>query len=312
MRKISLIGAGQIGSQLAIFAAQQHLGEEIILFDVKEGLPQGKALDIAQCLSCSNIGVKIIGTNEIEQIRKSDVIIITAGIPRKPGMTRQDLIQTNAAIIKDLAEKIKQNAPGAFIIMITNPLDIMTLLMLKFGKFRKNQVVGMAGELDSSRFQFFLSEALNVHPQSIQTMVLGSHSNEMAPMISLTSIAGIPLQNFIDAGHISQQKVNEIIERTRVAGGEIVKNMGSSAYKAPAACAIKMAKSYLQDQSLILPACAYLENEYGFNEICGGVPVKINREGVRVVNIKLSEKDTNDLNRSLQKIKDIVDTLEEF
>lgn len=307
MRKISLIGAGQIGSQLALFAAQKNLAEQIILYDIKEGLPQGKALDVNQCLAVNGGSANIIGTNDIAQIAQSDVIIITAGLPRKDGMSREDLIEINAKIIKGIAENIAEHSPGSFIIVITNPLDIMTLFMLQYGKFKKNQVVGMAGELDLNRFKFFLAQKLSVHTSSIQTMVLGSHSNEMLPMIRYTSIGGIPLQDFIDSNIISQSEVEKLMERTSNGGAEIVKAMGGSAYSAPAASAIKMTESYIRDQSVVLPACAYLEGEYGFNGICGGVPVKINRKGVEVLKLKLQPIEETRLQQSINKIKEIVD-----
>lgn len=311
MRKISLIGAGQIGSQLALFAAQKNLTEQTILYDIKEGLPQGKALDVGQCLAVNGNGTQIIGTNDISQIHGSDVIIITAGLPRKDGMTREELIGINAKIIKGIAQDIAEHSPGSFIIVITNPLDIMTLFMLKYGKFKKNQVVGMAGELDLNRFKYFLAQKLTVSPLSIQTMVLGSHSNEMFPMIRYTSIGGIPLQDFMDSGLISQNDIDEIIDRTRNGGAEIVKAMGGSAYSAPAASAIKMAESYIRNQSIVLPACTYLEGEYGFSGICGGVPVRINRNGVEVLKLKLQSDEEVKLKTSINKIKEIVDNYQE-
>lgn len=307
MRKISLIGAGQIGSQLALFAAQKNLAEQIVLYDIKEGFAHGKSLDVGQCLAVNGNSTQLTGTSDIAQIAKSDVIIITAGLPRKDGMSREDLIGINAKIVKGIAENIAEHSPGSFIIVITNPLDIMTLFMLKYGKFRKNMVVGMAGELDLNRFKFFLAQKLKLCASSIQTIVLGSHSNEMYPMIRYTSIGGIPLQDFIDSGIISQSEVEELMDRTRNGGAEIVKTMGGSAYSAPAASAIKMAESYIRDQSVVLPACTYLDGEYGFSGICGGVPVKINRNGVEILKLKLQPVEESKLQESINKIKEIVD-----
>lgn len=299
-RKISIIGSGQIGTIAAYLAGSQNVAEEVVLYDIKKGLPQGKALDISQSIAGSSQGVNVIGANEISDIKDSNVIIITAGMPRKPGMTRDDLIQINAKIIQDLANNIKQYAPNAFIIVITNPLDLMTALLLKTGNFKNNQVVGMAGELDSARFKYFLSQELKIHHSTIHNLIIGNHNDAMIPLISHTSIAGIPLQHFIDEKAISIEKINEIIERTKKGGAEIVKLMESSAYINPASSAIKMAKSYLSNLSLVFSASIDARLIDKNNEFCFiGYPVKINHQGLQTIKINLSNDEESKFNSSM-------------
>ena len=292
-KKITLIGAGQIGGTLAHLAALKKIGD-VVLFDVAKGLATGKALDIAQSAPIENFDIKISGTDNYNDTKNSDVIIITAGVPRKPGMTRDDLLGINLKIIKDVAEGIK-TSPEAFVICITNPLDVIVMALQKYTGFSKNKVVGMAGILDSSRFKYFLSLELKVHPYKIKSFVLGGHGDTMVSMVNHTKVDGKNLSDLIKSGNISQSKVEEIVERTKNGGAEIVKHLQKgSAFYAPASSGIEMAESYLKDQKKELPCAAYLQGEYGVKDIYVGVPVIIGKEGVeKVVQINLDEKEKN-------------------
>ena len=291
-KKITLIGAGQIGGTLAHLAALKKIGD-VVLFDVAKGLATGKALDIAQSAPIENFDIKISGTDNYNDTKNSDVIIITAGVPRKPGMTRDDLLGINLKIIKDVAEGIKKTSPEAFVICITNPLDVIVMALQKYTGFSKNKVVGMAGILDSSRFKYFLSLELKVHPYKIKSFVLGGHGDTMVSMVNHTKVDGKNLSDLIKSGNISQSKVEEIVERTKNGGAEIVKHLQKgSAFYAPASSGIEMAESYLKDQKKELPCAAYLQGEYGVKDLYVGVPVIIGKEGVeKVVQINLDEKE---------------------
>ena len=292
-KKITLIGAGQIGGTLAHLAALKKIGD-VVLFDVAKGLATGKALDIAQSAPIENFDIKISGTDNYNDTKNSDVIIITAGVPRKPGMTRDDLLGINLKIIKEVAEGIKKTSPEAFVICITNPLDVIVMALQKYTGFSKNKVVGMAGILDSSRFKYFLSLELKVHPYKIKSFVLGGHGDTMVSMVNHTKVDGKNLSDLIKSGNISQSKVEEIVERTKNGGAEIVKHLQKgSAFYAPASSGIEMAESYLKDQKE-LPCAAYLQGEYGVKDLYVGVPVIIGKEGVeKVVQINLDEKEKN-------------------
>ena len=287
-KKISLIGAGQIGGTLAHLIALKELGN-VVLFDVAEGLAKGKALDIAQSSGVSGFNVSLTGTNNYEDIKNSDVIIITAGVPRKPGMSRDDLLGINLKIIKQVAQGVKNNSPNAFVICITNPLDVIVMAFQKYSGLPTSKVVGMAGILDSSRYKYFLSKELKEPVKNIEAFVLGGHGDTMVPMLNHTLINKKTLSDLIKSKKISKEKVDEIINKTRKGGAEIVKLLekGSAIY-APAASGVEMAESYLKNLKKTLPCAAYLKGEYGFKDLYAGVPVVIGAKGVdKVLEIKL-------------------------
>ena len=310
MTKISLIGAGQIGGTLAHLIGTKELVNEVVLFDVASGIAKGKALDIAQSSSVDGFNVRFSGTDNYEDIKDSDVIIITAGVPRKPGMSRDDLLGINLKIIKQVAEGVKKNAPNAFVICITNPLDVMVMAFQKFSGLPSNKVVGMAGILDSSRFKLFLSLELNVPVREIEAMVMGGHGDTMVPMPRFTKISGKPLLDLVKDGKISSERVEEINQRTRDGGAEIVKYLEKgSAFYAPAASGVKMAESYLKDLKKQLPCAAYLNGEYGAENIFAGVPVIIGANGVeKIVELSLSAKEQESFNNSVKSVKDLFDS----
>ena len=305
-KKITLIGAGQIGGTLAHLIALKELGE-IVLFDVAEGIAKGKALDIAQSSPVDGLRVKISGTCDYEKTRDSDVIIITAGVPRKPGMTRDDLLGINLKIIKEVAEGIKKTSPNAFVICITNPLDVIVMALQKYSGLPKNKVVGMAGILDTSRFVYFLSEELNVPVKKIQSLVLGGHGDSMVAMVNHTKVDGKNLIEFVKEGKIKKEKLDAIIDRTKKGGAEIVKYLEKgSAFYAPAASGVEMAESYLKDLKKELPCAVYLNGEYGVKNIYAGVPVIIGAKGVeKVIELKLSEEEKKNFNNSIKAVKEL-------
>ncbi len=304
MSKISLIGAGQIGGTLAHLIGLKELVNEVVLFDVASGIAKGKALDIAQSSSVDGFNVKFSGTDNYEDIKDSDVIIITAGVPRKPGMSRDDLLGINLKIIKQVAEGIKVNAPNAFVICITNPLDVMVMAFQKYSGLPANKVVGMAGILDSSRFKLFLSEELNVPVREIDAMVMGGHGDTMVPLPRFTKISGKPLMDLLKDGKISEEKLESINQRTRDGGAEIVKYLEKgSAFYAPAASGVEMAEAFLKDQKKLLPCAAHLHGEYGINNVYAGVPVTIGKEGVeRIDEIDLNENEKTEFNNSVEAV----------
>ena len=300
-KKITLIGAGQIGGTLAHLLSIKELGD-VVLFDVAEGLAKGKALDIAQSTSVDGLNVNLLGTNSYKDTENSDVIIITAGVPRKPGMTRDDLLETNLKIIKQVGQEIKKTSPNAFVICITNPLDIIVMALQKYSELPVNKVVGMAGILDSSRFKYFLSQELKVPVKSIETIVLGGHGDTMVPLLNHTTINGKSLFDLI-----KKEKLELIIERTRKGGAEIIKFLQKgSAFYAPAAAGVEMAESYLKDLKKKLPCAAYLNGEYGVKNIYAGVPVIIGKNGVeKVLEINLSNEEKEQFNLSIKAVKDL-------
>ena len=304
MSKISLIGAGQIGGTLAHLIGLKELVNEVVLFDVASGIAKGKALDIAQSSSVDGFNVKFSGTDNYEDIKGSDVIIITAGVPRKPGMSRDDLLGINLKIIKQVAEGIKVNAPNAFVICITNPLDVMVMAFQKYSGLPANKVVGMAGILDSSRFKLFLSEELNVPVREIDAMVMGGHGDTMVPLPRFTKVSGKPLMDLLKDGKISEKKLESINQRTRDGGAEIVKYLEKgSAFYAPAASGVEMAEAFLKDQKKLLPCAAHLHGEYGINNVYAGVPVIIGKEGVeRIDEIDLNENEKTEFNNSVEAV----------
>ena len=309
MTKISLIGAGQIGGTLAHLIGTKELVNEVVLFDVASGIAKGKALDIAQSSSVDGFNVRFSGTDNYEDIKDSDVIIITAGVPRKPGMTRDDLLGINLKIIKQVAEGIKQNSPNAFVICITNPLDAMVWALKEFSGLPHEKVVGMAGVLDSSRFRYFISEATGVSVQDISAFVLGGHGDTMVPLVRYSTVGGIPLPDIVEMGILSQDALDNIVQRTRDGGAEIVGLLKTgSAYYAPASSAIQMAESYLYDSKRLLPCAAFVNGQYSLNGIYGGVPVVIGGQGIdRVLEISLSKEEQMEFSNSVDSVKGLID-----
>jgi|TARA_B110000114_G_C15086903_1_gene396558 malate dehydrogenase len=306
-KKITLIGAGNIGGTLAHLSLIKKLGD-VVLIDVMKGMPQGKALDLNQSSAVEGFSCKVEGTNDFSKMKNSDVVIITAGLPRQPGMSRDDLLETNGKIIKKIGLDIKKYCPKAFVICITNPLDAMVYVLQKYSKLPFAKCVGMAGILDSSRLKFFLSEELGVSVNDIQTFVLGGHGDDMVPMINHTTIGGIPLLDVIKKKKIPITKINKIFDRTRMGGGEIVKLLQrGSAFYAPASSAIQMAEAYLLDQKKLLPCAAYLKGQYGFKNMYMGVPVIIGSNGVEeVIEVSLSGAEKKMLNTSVKSVQSLV------
>ena len=305
-KKITLIGAGQIGGTLAHLIALKELGD-VVLFDVAAGIAKGKALDIAQSSPVNGFNINLSGTDNYEDTKNSDVIIITAGVPRKPGMTRDDLLGINLKIIKQVAEGIKKTSPDAFVICITNPLDVIVMALQKYSGLSKNKIVGMAGILDSSRFIYFLSQELNVPVQKIKSFVLGGHGDSMVAMLGLTEIEGKKINDLVKEGRIKKEKLDEIVNRTKKGGAEIVKYLEKgSAFYAPAAAGVEMAESYLKDLKKQLPCAAFLNGEYGVKNLYAGVPVIIGKNGVeKVVEIKITDDEKKQFNNSIKSVKDL-------
>ena len=305
-KKISLIGAGQIGGTLAHLIALKELAD-VVLFDVAEGIAKGKALDIAQSSSVEGFNVNIIGTNNYKDTKDSDVIIITAGVPRKSGMTRDDLLEINLKIIKQVAEGIKKTSPKAFVICITNPLDVIVMALQKYSGLPKNKVVGMAGILDSSRFIYFLSQELNVPVAKIKSLVLGGHGDSMVAMVNHTKVDGKNLETLVADNKITKEKLDRIIERTKKGGAEIVKYLEKgSAFYAPASSGIQIAESYLKDLKKELPCAAFLNGEYGVSNIYAGVPVVIGKEGVeKIIELNLTKIEKENFQNSIDAVKEL-------
>ena len=306
--KIALIGAGMIGGTLAHVAAREALGD-VILFDIAEGTPQGKALDIAEASVVFGQDVALKGANDYADIAGADVCIVTAGVPRKPGMSRDDLIGINLKVMKAVGEGIKQHAPNAFVICITNPLDAMVWALQKFSGLPKEKVIGMAGVLDSARFAYFLAEKTGVSVQDIHAWTLGGHGDDMVPMVRHSTVGGLPLPDAVAAGFLTQAELDAIVERTRKGGGEIVALLKTgSAFYAPAESAIAMAKSYLKDEKRVLPCAVWLSGEYGLSDLYVGVPALIGAGGVeKIVEIELDDADQAGLQVSVDAVKELLD-----
>jgi len=305
-KKISLIGAGQIGGTLAHLIALKELAD-VVLFDVAEGLAKGKALDIAQSSSVDGFNVSITGTSNYEDTKNSDVIIITAGVPRKPGMTRDDLLGINLKIIKQVAEGIKNTSPNAFVICITNPLDVIVMALQKYSGLPKNMVVGMAGILDTSRFKYFLSQELKVPVNKIESLVLGGHGDTMVSMLNHTTVEGKPVLDLVKNGKLKKEVLDSIVVRTKNGGAEIVKLLEKgSAFYAPAASGVEMAESYLKDLKKQLPCAAFLNGEFGVKDLYAGVPVIIGKKGIeKVVEINLSAEEKKDFDNSILAVQEL-------
>ena len=306
--KIALIGAGQIGGTLAHLAGLKELGD-IVLFDIAEGTPQGKALDIAQSAPVDGFDAQLTGANTYADIAGADVVIVTAGVARKPGMSRDDLIGTNLKVMKSVGEGIKAHAPGAFVICITNPLDAMVWALHKFSGVPANMIAGMAGVLDSARFRHFLADEFKVSVEDVTAFVLGGHGDDMVPLVRYSTVAGIPLPDLVAMGWTTQAKLDAMVERTRKGGGEIVGLLKTgSAYYAPAASAIAMAESYLKDKRRVLPAAAALTGQFGVSDLFVGVPVVIGAGGIeRIVEVELQGEERASFERSVASVRGLVD-----
>ena len=305
-KKITLIGAGQIGGTLAHLIALKELGD-VVLFDVAAGIAKGKALDLAQSSPVDGFNINLSGTDNYEDTKNSDVIIITAGVPRKPGMTRDDLLGINLKIIKQVAEGIKKTSPNAFVICITNPLDVIVMALQRYSGFPKNKIVGMAGILDSSRFIYFLSKELKVPVKKIKSFVLGGHGDSMVAMLGATEIEGKKISDLVKEGKISQERLNEIIDRTKKGGAEIVKYLEKgSAFYAPAASGVEMAESYLKDLKKQLPCAVYLNGEYETKDIYAGVPVIIGSGGAeKIIELDLTLEEKKNFEKSVEAVREL-------
>lgn len=309
MDKITVIGAGAVGATCANVIAHKDVTKEVILVDVVAGVAEGKALDIWQTSAINSFNTRVVGcTDDYEQTKDSGIIVITSGLPRKPGMSRDDLIKTNALIVKDVAEKAMKYSPGAIIIMVTNPLDVMTYAATKAAKKTGNPVFGMAGILDTGRYRAFLANALNVSPLDIQTLLLGGHGDTMVPLPRYTTIGGIPLTELLDG-----ETIEKIVDRTRKGGGEIVKLLGTSAWYAPGAAAAQMVEAIINDQKRIFPVCTMLNGEYSQQDVCLGVPVILGRTGIeKIIEIDLNDDEMALLNTSAGHVKDVMKALDDM
>ncbi len=307
-KKIALIGSGMIGGTLAHLVGLKELGD-VVLFDIVDGLPQGKALDLAESSPVEGFDADMIGTNDYRDIENSDVVIITAGVPRKPGMSRDDLIDTNTSIIKTVAENVAKYCPDAFVIVITNPLDAMVWVFREVSALPHNKVVGMAGVLDSARFRYFLAEEFNVSVEDVNAFVLGGHGDTMVPLARYSTIAGIPLYDLTKMGWSSNERIEAIIQRTRDGGAEIVSLLkNGSAYYAPASSAIAMAESYLKDKRRIFPCAAYCNGEYGVQDMYVGVPVVIGKNGVeKIIEISLNTQEQAMFDHSVEAVQTLLE-----
>jgi malate dehydrogenase len=305
--KVALVGAGNIGGTLAHLAGLKELGD-VVLFDIVNGIPQGKALDLAQSSSVENFSASVKGANSYSAIKGADVVIVTAGIPRRPGMSRDDLLGINTSVMESVGQGIKENCPNAFVICITNPLDAMVWVLRKASGLPHNKVVGMAGVLDSARFSYFLSEEFKVSIEDVSTFVLGGHGDTMVPLPRYSTVGGVPLPDLVKMKWTTQKRIDEIVQRTRDGGAEIVGLLKTgSAFYAPASAAIEMAEAYLKDKKRVLPCAAFLKGEYGVKGLYVGVPVVIGAKGVeRIVEIKLDKEEKAGFNKSVSAVKGLI------
>jgi len=312
-KKIALIGSGNIGGTLAHLAAIKELGD-VVLFDIAEGIPQGKALDLQQSGPVEFFDSSIVGTNKYDDLIDSDVVIVTAGVPRKPGMSRDDLVEINTKVMKQVGEGIKQNCPKAFVICITNPLDAMVGVLQRASNLPLHMVVGMAGVLDSARFRTFLAEEFNVSLTDVTAFVLGGHGDTMVPLVRYSAVAGIPVPDLIEMGWSTKEKIDQIVQRTRDGGAEIVGLLKTgSAFYAPAESAIQMAEAFLKDKKKLLPCAAYVEKAYGLNGLYVGVPVIIGKNGVeRIVEINLTDNEKKMFDHSVESVKKLNELAKKF
>ena len=308
-KKLAMIGAGMIGGTLAHIAAQKELGD-VVLFDIAEGIPEGKGLDIAESSPVDGYDSRLKGTQDYADIAGADVCIVTAGVARKPGMSRDDLVGVNLKVMKAVGEGIAKYAPNALVICITNPLDAMVWALQKFSGLPHNKVIGMAGILDSARFRYFLAEEFNVSVESITAFVLGGHGDTMVPLTRYSTVAGIPLPDLVEMGWTTQEKIDQIVDRTRKGGGEIVALLKTgSAYYAPAASAIQMAESYLKDKKVVVPCAAYLTGQYGLNEMYVGVPIVLGAEGAeRIVEVNFNADEKAMFENSVDAVRELMES----
>lgn len=311
--KIAFVGSGNIGGVAALLATQAHLGD-VVMFDIDEGVAKGKALDISQAQSILGLNASIEGTSRYEDLQGSDVVIVTAGSPRKPGMSRDDLLKINGNVMTQVARGIATYCPKAFVIVVTNPLDVMVWVMQKESGLPTSHVVGMAGVLDAARYSFFLAQAMNVAIADVQSIVLGGHGDLMVPIRSGASVRGIPLVDLMKSGLIDEEQVQAIIDRTRFGGGEIVDLLKTgSAYNAPAAACIQMAKSYLRDEKSLLPCATYLNGEYGFKGLYAGVPTVIGKEGAeRIIQLPLIDSEKLAFEASIKAVETLIEAMEDI
>ncbi|HYD17892.1 MAG TPA: malate dehydrogenase [Patescibacteria group bacterium] len=307
-KKIALVGAGQIGGTLALLAGMKNLGD-IVMVDIAEGVPQGKSLDIAQAAPVEGFDAALKGSNDYSAIAGADVVIVTAGVPRKPGMSRDDLIGINTGVIKSVGENIKKHAPNAFVIVITNPLDVMVGIMQEVTGFKHNMVVGMAGVLDSARFRHFLADEFKVSVEDVSAFVLGGHGDTMVPLTRYSTVSGIPLPDLVKMGWTTQDKLDKIVQRTRDGGAEIVALLKTgSAFYAPASAAIAMAESFLLDKRRVLPCAAYLDGEYGIKGLYIGVPVVIGKNGVdKIIEVTFTAEEKAMFDKSVAAVRTLCD-----
>ncbi len=311
--KIALVGAGNIGGTLAHLIGLKELAD-VVLFDITDGIPQGKSLDLAESAPVEGFDAIMMGTNDYKDIAGSDVVIVTAGVPRKPGMSRDDLIEINTKVIQQVGVGIKKHAPNAFVIVITNPLDAMVYVMREITGFAHNKVVGMAGVLDAARFRHFLASEMNVSVEDVTAFVMGGHGDTMVPLARFSTVAGIPLPELVKMGWLTQQKLDSIIDRTRKGGGEIVSLLKTgSAFYAPASSAIAMAESYLKDKRRVFPCAAWLQGEYGVKNLYVGVPVIIGQNGVeKIIEMDLSPVEKAEFDSSVNAVKELTATVNQF
>ncbi len=309
MNKVTVIGAGNVGATVANVVAHKDLAREVVLLDIKEGMAEGKALDIWQSSAINHFNTRVIGsTNDYEKTAGSGIIVITSGLPRKPGMSRDDLIKTNAGIVKEVTEKAIRHSPDAIIIVVANPLDVMTYTAYQAAGVDHHKVFGMAGILDTGRFRAFLADALHASPNDISAMLMGGHGDTMVPLPRYTTVSGIPVTELLD-----REVIDQIVDRTRKGGGELVKLMGTSAWYAPGAAAAEMVEAIVNDQHRIFPACAYLQGEYGLKNLYLGVPVKLGKNGVeQVIEIQLNKEEKELLNTSASSVRQVMQVLDDL
>jgi malate dehydrogenase len=309
MKKITVIGAGNVGATCANVIAHKDLAREVVLVDIKDGVAEGKALDIWQTSSILNFNTRVTGvTNDYLKTKGSGIVVITSGLPRKPGMSRDDLIKTNAVIVKEVTEKVIKYSPEAIIIVVSNPLDVMTYAAYKAARKDSRKVFGMAGILDTGRYKAFLSEALNVSPKDIHSLLLGGHGDTMVPLPRHTSVSGIPVTELLN-----QEEIDKIVERTKKGGGELVNLMGTSAWYAPGAAAAQMVEAIVDDQQRVFPVCALLTGEYGLKDVYLGVPVKLGANGIEeIIELKLNKEEQKALNESANSVKSMLNVLDEM
>ncbi len=307
--KVTVVGAGNVGATVANVVAQREIVNEVVLLDIKEGLAEGKALDIWQTSGVESFDTRVVGvTHDYSRTEASKVVVITSGLPRKPGMSRDDLISTNAEIVKSVTENVAAHSPDSIIVVVSNPLDVMTYCAYITSKFPSHRVMGMAGVLDTARYRAFLADEINTSPKDIQAMLLGGHGDTMVPLPRYTTVSGIPITELVDAS-----RLDEIVDRTKKGGGELVSLMGTSAWMAPGTAAAQMVEAIVKDQNKILPVCAWLQGEYGLNDLYLGVPVVLGKDGIqKIIELDLNEQETALLHHSAASVKEVMGVLDKL